>query len=127
MACRTSWPPASGIVTCGLAALPKCPICLMSLLGGSGLGSLPFVMWLPHLLPVSIAVTLLLLVRHAIKDRIWTPLLLGIASSALLIAVSQQLLSAAWITLAAAALVVSAWRVRSVNRQATTPLHVERV
>jgi hypothetical protein len=84
-------------------------------------------MWLPDLLPVSIAVTLLLLVRHAIKDRIWTPFLLGIGSSALLIAVSQQLLSAAWIALAAAALVASAWRARSVNRQATTPLHAERV
>jgi hypothetical protein len=78
-------------------------------------------MWLPNLLPVSIVVTLTLLAWHAIKDRTWAPIVPGLGSSALLIAVSQGLIRPAWIALATPALVISAWGVRFVGRLATTP------
>jgi hypothetical protein len=125
MDCRTSQR-VSGAVSCSLAAFPKCPLCLMSLVGASGLGWLPFVMWLPNLLAVSIIVTLTLLARQAIKDRTWTPIVFGLGTSALLIAVSQGLIRPTWIALAPAALVISAWGVRFVGRRVTMPSPVVR-
>jgi uncharacterized membrane protein YcjF (UPF0283 family) len=92
----------------------------MGLVSAAGLGWLPFVMWLPALLPLSLGITAVLLVRNAVRSRTYTSLLLGCGASALVIAVSRGLVPPAWIALAVLTLVAS---VRNARRCAVADAH----
>ena len=105
---RGSWLPVSTLVSCGLATLPKCPVCLMSLISTVGLGSLlgsfPLAASLPILFPVALCLTLAPLARVSIKRRNWAPFALGVAAAVLLIAASRDLVDREWIIAAMVAL-----------------------
>ena len=107
-----SWPPVSAFVSCGLAALPKCPVCLMSLASTVGLGSLPLAASLPILFPVALALTLAPLARVSIKRRTWAPIVLGVLAAGLVSAASRDLISREWIIAAMLALFCASVNVR---------------
>jgi hypothetical protein len=107
-----SWPPVSALISCALATLPKCPVCLMSLAGTFGLGSLPLAASLPILFPVALGLTLTPLARVSIKRRTWAPVVLGVLAVVLLSAASRDLVNRQWIIAAMVALFcASAWNV----------------
>ena len=67
--------------TLSVALLPKCPLCLVSIMGVVGLGSVVTVAWLLPLMLVFLGATLLLLGLNARRRRNYGPLALGLIAA----------------------------------------------
>jgi hypothetical protein len=78
--------PASALLACGFAALPKCPLCLMSLATALGVGSIPLLAWAPRIVPFALAAAIAPLVWGAVARRNILPLAIGAVSAAVLLA-----------------------------------------
>lgn len=68
-----------------LAALPKCPLCLMALASAAGLGSSVGGAWLVPLTPACLAVALGLLAFRAHRRRFYAPFCLGLVSAVVIL------------------------------------------
>ena len=108
---RVAWQPASALLACGVAALPKCPFCLLALAAVLGIESVPLVEWVPRVFPVILVAAVLPLASGATDRRAAGPLLVGLAAASLLFAGWAGLVSTWWMRAAAAGLVLaSLWR-----------------